>query len=463
MKKLWHLSFPLLSILLAACGSQESSDLDAQNQRQTAMDATALARMSDAEVWNQELRVLQQETPKNLNMEWFYKDFGYSEWPTRIFAKKRKAGDPEEKSAAHKFLVRLGQQIYQQALLADKTGDWAYANNALMLIRKVSDSNLSFYSDPNNPNEHNDNRFLETAWFLNHVARGARILDIQMKDDWKNKNNWAAAKNALNQWIGGGINQNWDMSQAPQQTPLNLAAQPGLMNWVGDKDTQYGATNRSFASLEAQMRVAELRGGRLGLTSIKRNAWNEQRKLPMQHDGSIYQIFQSFRVYLNYYFNVPLNQDPQQFVLKYNPGRSSINQDPNRLNKESCLDPSKLGYKADCLVNKDAYRNDTYHPLMGFASILHIIDIAKRWGYDLTPEEHAKVIMGLRWAAINNTPLVTSNTVTHGIAVWELAFRLYKAEDLGPYCQRDLAAGRAFDWRKKADLAWGYSRVALGL
>jgi hypothetical protein len=466
LKKLWHLSLPLLAILLASCGTPDSSDLDAKEQnkqRQAAMDVAALAGMSDAEVWNQELRVLQKETPRNLNMEWFYKEFGYSAWPTQLFARKRKPGDPNEDSPAHKFLMRLGQQIYQQALLADKSGDWAYADNALKLIRKLSESKLTFTSDPNNPSDHNDNRFLETAWFLNFVARGARILDVQMKDDWKNRNNWAAAKNALNQWIGGGINQNWDMSQAPQQTLLNLAAQPGLMNWVGNTDSQYGATNRTFASIEAQMRVAELRGGRLGLTAVKRNAWNEQRKLPMQHDGSIYQLFQSFRVYLNYYFNVPLNQDPREFVLKYNPGRSSVNADPNLLNKEPCRDPMNYGYKADCLLNKDAYRNDTYHPLMGMASILHIIDIAKRWGYDLTPEEHAKVIMGLRWAAMNNTPLVTSHTVTTGIPVWELAFRLYKAEDLGPYCQRDLAADRAADWRKRASLAWGYSRVALGL
>jgi hypothetical protein len=479
MKNLWLFSVPLLSFLLTACGSSESSDTFAYGKKKTnskqnvPVDVAALTGMTDADVWNQELRVLQQETPRDLKLEFIYKDFGYSEFPNRIFARKGlpTAEDREKEripagkneSAAHRFLMRLGQQIYQQALLADKSGDTVHADNALMLIRKIVDVKLGFMSDPKNPNEHNDNRFLESAWFLSLVARGARILDVQMKDEWKNKNNWAAAKAGLNQWIGGGIDQNWGMPDAPRQTPLNLAAQSGIMNWVGDQDSLYGSTNRTFAAIETLMRVADLRGGQVGFTKVKRNAWNESQNHPMQHDGSIRQLFQTFRGYLHYYFNVPLNSNPELFKLKYNPGRSSVNYDPNLLNKEPCLDPSKFGYKADCLLSKDAYRNDTYHPLMGMASIVHILDIGKRWGLDLSPDEHEKVIMGLRWAAMNNTPLVTSNVSTYDVAVWELAFRFYPADKLGPYCQRDLAANRAADWRKKASLAWGYSRVSLGL
>jgi hypothetical protein len=480
MKKLWLFSVPLLSLLLTACGSSESSETLGQYGKQTKnpkqevpIDVAALTGMSDADVWNQELRVLQNETPKQLNIEAMYKDYGYSEFPSRIFARKGKPTDEDRKnermpagrdeSAAHRFLMRLGQQIYQQSLLAHKSGETVHADNAVLLIRKIVDTKLGFMSDPKNPGEHNDNRFLETAWFLSLVARGARILDTQMTEDWKNKSKWSSTKADLNQWIGGGINQNWPMSEAPHQTPLNLAAQAGLMNWVGDQDSLYGSTNRTFAAIEALMRVAELRNGHLGFTAVKQNAWNKAQNHPMEHDGNIRQLFQTFRGYLHYYFNVPLNSDPKLFILKYNPGRSSVNYDPNLLNKESCRDPAKFSYKADCLVNKDSYRNDTYHPLMGFASILHILDIAKRWGYDLSPEEHDKVIMGLRWAAMNNTPLVTSNVSTYGVPVWELAFRFYPAEKLGPYCQRDLAADRAADWRKRSSLAWGYSRVALGL
>ncbi len=470
---------PLFTFLLMACGSSPANKPNSKaetilftepKQNAAPLESGSTAVMSDADVWNQELRVLIQETPKTLNMEWFYKDFGYSEWPKRIFARKGKPSAEDrineripvgkDDSAAHRFLMRVGQQIYQQALLAHKSGDTVYADNALLLIRKITGDQLSFISDPKNPKEHNDNRFLASAWFLSLLARGAHILDTQMNEEWKTKSNWAEGKNALNQWLGTDINQNWDMSEAPQQSPLNLAAQAGLMNWVGNQDSLYGATNRSFASLEALIRVAEFRGGRAGRTTLRLNAWNKDR---LQHDGSIGDIFQMFRAYLKYYFHVPLNTDSRLFILKYNPGRSSVNQDPELLNKETCRDPAKLGYQADCLVNKDAYRNDTYHPLMGFASILHIIDSGMRWGYELTPEEHEKVIMGLRWAAMNNTPFVTSEIPTYGIAVWELAFRHYSADQLGPYCQRDLDADRAVDGRKRAALAWGYSRIAFGM
>jgi len=477
MKKIWFLSLPLLTVMLG-CGSSQSSEMLRHDQRKKnaqntkAIDVQALSAMSDAEVWNQELRVLEQETPKQLDLEAIYRDYGYSEFPSRIFARKspptaedrRNERMPAGKddSAAHRLLMRIGQQIYQQALLADKSKDLVHADNALLLIRKIVEVKLGFMSDPKNPNEFNDNRYLAMGWFLSLVARGARILDVQMTPDWKARNDWNGAKASLNAWIGFGINQNWPINEAANQTPLNLAAQAGTMNWVGDNDSLYGATNRTFAMLEAQMRVAELRGGRLGPTNLKQNAWNKTPRHPLENDGSIYQIFQNFRAYLNQYFNVPLNSDPKLFKLKYNPSRNTVNFDPNLLNKEPCLDPSNYGYKADCLVNKDAYRNDTYHAQMGFASILHILDIAKRWGYDLTPEEHEKVIMGLRWASLNNTPNVTAEAPSNGVAVWELAFRFYPADRLGPYCQRDLAASRSNDWNKKARLAWGYSRVAWG-
>jgi hypothetical protein len=451
MKNLWLLSVPLLSFLLTACGSSESS------KTQDYPSAPVSGGMSDGDVWNQELRVLQQETPKQLNMEWIYKDFGYSEWPSQIFAERKVGGNQE--SAAHRFLERLGQQIYQQSLLADKSGDTAYASNAVTLIRRITDSRLGFINNPKAPLDTNDNRYLEISWFLSHVTRGARILDTRMGEDWKKANNWAGVKDALNNWIGWRINQNWATADALQMSPLNLAAHFGTMNWVGDQDTLYGSTNRSFAMIEALMRVAEFRDGQVGPMVTAANAWQGK----IEHDGSVWQLFQFFRGYLKYYFHVPLNADKNKFKLNYKRmSEGLVNANPNVLNIEDCPDPAGFGYQAKCLINKDAYRNDTYHAQMGFASILHILDIAKRWGFDLTPEEHEKIIMGLRWTSFNNTPGVTGSGGAYDIPLWELAFRLYKAEDLGPYCQRDRDISRSQDWYKKAGLAWGYSRVALG-
>ncbi|HYX32353.1 MAG TPA: hypothetical protein VE954_04515 [Oligoflexus sp.] len=457
MRKLWFLSLPLLTLLLNACGASEKSEVMAYAPK-TAVPEQAL--MSDGEVWNQELRVLQKETPRTLNMESFYKDFGYSEWPGKIYAHKKLASDKnQDDSPAHKFLIRLGQQIYQQALLGDKSGDPVYSDNALLLIRRLLDSKLGFINNPDNPSLTNDNRFLEIAWFLNLAVRGARILDVTTSDEWKSKYNWAAVKAGLNAWMGDSVDQNWTLKDALNQSPLNLAAHAGLLNWVGDSDTTYGSTNRSFAALEALLRVAEFRGGRLGPMKLLGNAWDAKR----EHDGSVWHIMQSFKGYLKYYFHAPINRDNTQFKLNYKKSAGSlINSNPDILNMETCLDPSNYGFRANCLVNKDAYRNDTFHPLMGFASLLNIIDLVKRWGYDLSPEEHERVIMGLRWVSLNNTPGVTAAKSSNGIAVWEVAFRLYPADKLGPYCQRDLAANRASDNNKRADLAWGYSRVALG-
>ncbi|HET9239289.1 MAG TPA: hypothetical protein VFO10_18660, partial [Oligoflexus sp.] len=412
MKNLWLLSVPLLSFLLTSCGTSESS------RTQAYPNVTASSGMSDGDVWNQELRVLQQETPKNLNMEWFYKDFGFSDWPTRLFAEKRAANNQNgESSAAHNFLERLGQQIYQQALLADKSGDAAYANNAVTLIRRLTDSRLGFINNPNAPYDTNDNRYLEISWFLSHVARGARILDIRMGEDWKKSSDWTNVKGALNNWIGWNVNQQWNPADALTQTPLNLAAHAGTMNWVGDQDVGYGSTNRTFAMIEALLRVAELRDGRLGSTVFNPNAWQGK----VEHDGSVWQLFQLFRGYLKYYFHVPLNADKNKFKLNYKRmNEGLVNANPNLLNIETCQDPAGFGYKAKCLINKDAYRNDTYHAQMGFASILHILDIAKRWGFDLTPEEHAKIIMGLRWTSFNNTPGVTGSGGAYDIPLWEV-------------------------------------------
>jgi hypothetical protein len=440
-------------LLLTSCGGQGSSESPG------ASTTNSETITSDRDVLIQELRVLQAETPAALNLESYYKDLGYNQWPTRLFADKINPN-----SSAHYFLQRLGKQIYQQALMADKSGEQKYANNSLTLIRSLTDSHLAFINNPAIPNDTNDNRFLEIAWFLSHVARGARILDMRMSEGWKAANDWSGAKDALNNWIGLNVNQNWDIKDALNQSPLNLAGHAGTMNWVGSRDSGYGSSNRTFAMLESLMRVAEFRNGKLGPMNLNANAWLAKT----EHDGSIANIFQLFRGYLSYYFYVPLNSDPNQFKLNYKrdaTGQISpgvINNNPQKLNIDDCPDPSEFGYQAKCLLNKDAYRNDTYHPQMGLASILHIIDIARRWGMDLSREEHEKIIMGLRWASFNNTPGVTGKDGAYDIALWELAFRFYKAQDLGPYCERDLKVSRSQDKYKKAGLAWGYSRVAIG-
>ena len=450
-----------LSLCCLHCDDEtlsETSQADEETADRAPEDSPAfVVDASPGEVAEQELRILRQETPRDLRLEWIYREFGYQQFPSEIFARKGGSGE----SMAHEFLNRLGQQIYQQALLAHLDGDTAYADNALMLLKATVSANLRYKNDPNNSSETNDNRFLESGWFLNFLVRGARILDLMMPQKWKQQNGWGNFKGwDLNRWLGWSVDQDWKIGEALNKKILDLTAHAGTMNWVGRIDTRYGATNRTFAMIEAQMRVAELRGGAIGKYTVNPAEW--QKGCVLEQQGSIGDLFEIFRGYLAYYFNKPLSKDPKEFKLNYAPDKSWVNSNPNLLNIEDCRDPSNLGFKAKCLINKDAFRNDTYHPLMGLASILHIMDIAERWGYSLTEEEEEKVIMGLRWAAFNNTPGVTWKWGSSGIQVWELAFRFFDEEDLGPYCKRDLENNRSNDKNKKAGLAWGYVVIAEG-
>ncbi|MCX6130723.1 MAG: hypothetical protein NTX25_16900, partial [Proteobacteria bacterium] len=341
------------------------------------------------------------------------------------------------------------------------TQNTAHADNVLMIINKIVKAQLRFKNDLNNPLETNDNRYLEFGWFLTAAARGVNIVNQSMSEQWKTEHKWNDALHDFNDWIGEGINQNWDIKYALKQSPLNIVSQTGTMNWVGTIDTQFGATNRSFAMLEAQFRIAELRGGKLGPVILIPNAWQKKQQFPKQHDGSIAVLFETFRGYLKYYFNKPISNNPKEFVLKSDPSHVVLNNNPEKPDELPCGDPLKLGYRALCGLNKDAYRNDTYHPQMGLASVLHIIELGKRYGLELTDDEHQRVIKGLRWASFNNVDGVTAASA-HGIPVWELAFRLYSADELGPYCQRDLLANRSQDEFKKAALAWGYTELTGG-
>ncbi len=429
-------------------------------------------QQAPSEAYQQELRVLRQSTPRVLDWSSFSKEFGYDRFPSEIFARKGGVMTPEERqeertppgttdSAAHRFLMQLGQQIFQQALLSHLAGDVSYADNAVSLLRALVDARLRFKNDPKNPSQVNDNRFLEMAWFLSLSARGAHILDETMSAEWKDSRRWASVLKEFQTWIGSGIDQNWPMEQALQKSPLDLIAQPGLLNWVTESDWQRGATNRTFASLEAQMRVAELRQGTLGPVRLVANAWQQQQGSPLVHEGKLSDLFGTFRSYLHYYFNRPLARRAGELSLKYDPNRTLVNSDPELLDQEVCGDPLQLGYNAMCLLNKDAYRNDTFHAQMGFASVLNIIDIGRRNGLLLSPYEEEKVIMGLRWTSFNNVDGVTGKPA-HGIPVWELAFRFYSEEALGPYCKRDLEADRRDDSNKDMAIAWGYSLLAEG-
>ncbi len=429
---------------------------------------------------DRELRVLLSQTPRDLKFEALYTPYGYEQFPNQVFARKGGPKTPEERirekmqpnnsdSAAHRFLTDLGQQIYQQALLAPLTQDSTYADNALLLLNKIVAVNLGFKSDPLNSTEYNDNRMLEAAWFLTNVARGARILDRTLDAGWKQRRNWEQSKANLNAWIGFQVDQTRFVFTA-QTDPeviadtfegarmIELASGPGLMNWVGVGDTVNGSTNRTFAALEAQFRVAEFRGGKLGSMKLQPTQWMQRDKLPLAHDGDIAQLFTSFRGYLKQYFLTPPGQNTGTFILGYDPKRTTK---VGEWNAETCRDPLNLSFKAECLVNKDGYRNDSYHPQMGLASVMNILQIAKRRGYDLSPEEHTMVKKGLRWACFFNQPGIANKDTqgSFGIPVWELAFRFYGEAELGPYCKAILLKNRAEDQNVRASFAWGYDNL----
>lgn len=359
-----------------------------------------------------QIRTLEQNTPLQLNIESLHQSVGFPTFPDLVFTPKGGAGSP----MAHNFLEKLGQQVHQQALLGSVKRNEAYSTHAARLLNKIVSVDLNFKSDPNAPQDVNDNRYLEAAWFMSNVARGALILEKTTTLGWKTQNNWPRLKQRLNRWIDSTQRNTKDARIKPM---IQLISDRGTMNWVSKSDNG-GATNRTFAMLEAQMRIAELRGGAL---SGKRR---------MSH------IFQDFRSYLPRYFTTQVR----------------------------CLGDASIPNSAgqDCLKNKDEPRKDTYHPLMGLASIVHIIEIAKRNKLNLSDAEAQLVIKGLRWGADNNTARpggFKAHEVNHNIDLWETAYRVFPNADLGPLVNRDRYAQREKN-AGKAGLAWGYSLVGLG-
>jgi hypothetical protein len=371
------------------------------------LQATETVAAEDAGV-ARERRVLERETPRGLAIDELAAKAGFDEFPSRVFAPKNAGGSP-----AHVLLTGVGKQIYQQALMSSLTGDMQYADNAHNLIQKLVDVDFNFKGAPARPNDMNDNRYLEAAWLLSHVARGARILEQTTPDSWKRKG-WQQTLEAFNTWVDQG------RDTSGTKPMIQLIADRGTMRWVSDNDQQ-GSTNRTFALLEAQMRLAELRGGKL------------------TRDRSIEAIFAEFQGYLGRYWTA----------------------------ERSCLgDGAHPGsQRLRCLPNKDEDRHDTYHPLMGLASIVHIVDIGGRFRLELSSDEREKVVKGLRWGADNNTSRPgphANRQLTYGVPVWEMARRHFSPSDLGPLAARDWLKARSADWSVRAGLAWGYTLLALG-
>ncbi len=358
-----------------------------------------------------QLRSLTGSTPLKIDLQSIARNTKFPSFPSLIFAPKQ-----GNDSQGHTFLMLVGHQIYQQALLASENKNFVHASNAAILLRKIIEVDLNFLNDPANPEQTNDNRFLLAAWFISNVARGALILDKSTPADWRQKENWPALKSKLNAWINSTPRSKADSRFKPM---FALITDKGTKNWVNLQDSKAGATNRTFALLEAEMRVAELR---LGSPSAQ---------------ASLQAVFNTFRSYLPNYFT----------------------------REEDCLGDPRLGPnpRLRCLKNKDEPRGDTFHPLMGLASIVHIVEIAKRNKLNLPAADTEKILKGLRWGADNNTARsggFQEQDVNSGIDLWEVAQRLYTIEQLGPLVKRDRDRNRSMLHR--AGLAWGYSLIAAG-
>lgn len=393
-------TFAFAAFASVACGPIAGTDQSTLQAAETgAQEAAAIAR---------ERRVLERETPRGVTADELAAAAGFGEFPSRIFAPKNGGG-----LQADKLLGGVGKQIYQQALMSSLTGDMQYADNARDLIQKLVDVDFNFKSDPARPNDTNDNRYLAAAWFMSHVARGARILEQTAPDSWKRKG-WQQTLDAFNAWVDQG------RDTSGTKPMIQLIADRGTMRWVSDSDQQ-GSTNRTFALLEAQMRLAELRGGKLA------------------GDRSIEAIFAEFRGYLSRYWSAERNCLGDGAY----PGSQSLR----------------------CLPNKDEDRHDTYHPLMGLASIVHIVDIGRRFQLELSAGEREKVIRGLRWGADNNTSRPgphANRQLTYDVPVWEMARRHFSPSQLGPLAERDWLKARSADWSVRAGKAWGYTLLAVG-
>ncbi len=429
-----------------------------------------------------QLDVLEAETPRVVSIEEIASRSGYTGFPSTVFARKGGVLTDEDRklektpprnndSAAHRFLIDVGQQMYQQALLAYLSRDPVYFDNARALLAALVQSKLRFINDPKDPTETNDNRMLESAWFVTLVARAARIIDLKADAAWKQKNQWEMFKSQLNAYLGWNFDQTRftvtpDYSAAKvaeayeKATLIELASSSGLMNWVAQvpENSKTGSTNRTFAALEALFRLAEFRGGKIGYAKWAATHWSDKDKLPRESEGQMSDLFLNFRYYQRQHFITPNGQNTGDLIIKSDPQRTTI---AGELNREPCKDPAATGYKADCLVNKDAYRNDNYHPQMGLASVMNLIQIGKRNGLELTPDEHEMVKQGLRWACYYNYPGIVSPGAngSFGIHTWELAYRFYGKEALGPYCQMILDKNRSKPQLQKASFGWGFDLI----
>lgn len=378
-----------------------------------------------------ELEALKLSATKELDLDKYWKEAPYSSVPSRIFMPKS-----NDKAPGARYLTGISIAIFEQALAGKVSGDLAHYDNSLALLKKIVETDLNFSNDPalkhcagdnDSVDCVNDNRTLAAGWALSAMARGARILDLAAPKEWQSRVNWVEFKSEFISWFEKTSKNKDNPKIKPWAT---LIQHPGTLNWVSPTDSR-GSTNRSFAVLEAQMRMAEFRGGQM---------------LPGRH---MKDVFADFKRYLSNYFT----------------------------KEEKCKGDPKTGEgkNLDCLANKDEARNDTYHPLMGLASIGYILEIGQRNGLQVDEKERAQILKGYHWGADWNTPRMSPtdqkprehgifppNEINSGIDVWETAFRLYSVEEMGPLCRRDRDRNRSSATHKKAGLAWGYGILADG-
>lgn len=397
---------------------EPETELSAADGKKPADNSEALGRQKG---YANEMTALMSQTPKALDISKYHKDAGFENFPTRIFMPK---SDSNSKGA--KYLTGISIAVFEQALAGKVSKDTAHYDNSVNLIKKIIETDLNFMTVPGTkgcePESYvgecgNDNRYLASAWAIASITRGARIIDKAAPADWRAKSGWDKTKNELIAWIDNTSKAKGNPNVKPW---AELIQHPGTMNWVSKTDNN-GATNRTFAMLEAQMRIAELKGGQFTANRHMRDVFND------------------FKKYLQNYF----------------------------VREENCEgDPvSKVGSNLRCLVNKDVDRNDTYHPLMGMASVGYIMDIGKRSGLTVNNEERTMILKAYHWSADWNTPRsgrFAEKDVNKGIDVWETAFRFFSPEELGPLCIRDRDKNRSVPEHKKAGLAWGYGLVAEG-